>query len=453
MARPQLRTQVDTHTTLHVRPQMIVSGRVLQMSAAELETAIEAELQENPALERVDEGDEPSEDEILQALATLDRRRDRDDHEAIRSLPESEGFDWTDLAAAEECLGDHLMAQLEGKLPTNLWHAAEYAVGHLDDRGYLDLEPEQLALELSLGLDDAQSVLDALRSCEPAGIGAQGLRDALSLQVARFDHEDARVARVILRRYWDDFVAGRLDRIARGLKLQSGDVDAAKAFIRTLRPYPAEGFSTEYRPGRRAFASHAVADLRFFRSERGWQIETLHQGLPVLQVSRFYQARPGAIKRSRDERRHVRHFTERAERFLNAIQQRHETLRRIGEALLDLQSGFIQTGDYRFLKPLTRQAVADHLGVHESTISRATKGKFVQIENGEVVAFEVFFKPALRVQKIIEEMVAHEDPNQPLTDDQIADRLREQGIEVARRTVNKYRNKGRNLSSHARRSA
>jgi RNA polymerase sigma-54 factor len=128
-------------------------------------------------------------------------------------------------------------------------------------------------------------------------------------------------------------------------------------------------------------------------------------------------------------------------------------MRRIGQALLEHQPGFIATGEYRFLAPLTRSQVAEELGVHESTVSRATLGKFAQLANGEVVSFEVFFKPALRVQKLIEEILAHENPNNPLSDERIAQMLAEQGVKVARRTVNKYRDRSKQLSSRRRKTA
>lgn len=128
-------------------------------------------------------------------------------------------------------------------------------------------------------------------------------------------------------------------------------------------------------------------------------------------------------------------------------------MRRIGQYLIERQHGFVSTGEYRFLVPLTRCQMAQDLGTHESTVSRATNRKFVQLANGEVVPFEVFFKPALRVQKLIEEILATENPDSPLSDESIARILDAQGIKVARRTVNKYRDRNRMLSSRRRKSA
>ncbi|HLO98784.1 MAG TPA: hypothetical protein VK171_09345, partial [Fimbriimonas sp.] len=121
--------------------------------------------------------------------------------------------------------------------------------------------------------------------------------------------------------------------------------------------------------------------------------------------------------------------------------------------LIENQSGFVSTGDAAFLQPLTRTQMARDLGMHESTISRATQGKFAQLANGEVISFEVFFKPALRIQKMIEEILATENPDNPLSDERIAQILAGKGVQVARRTVNKYRDRTKLLSSRKRRSA
>jgi RNA polymerase sigma-54 factor len=132
---------------------------------------------------------------------------------------------------------------------------------------------------------------------------------------------------------------------------------------------------------------------------------------------------------------------------------RKRTLMRIGQYLIEKQGGFVSTGNASFLQSLTRSQMAHDLELHESTISRATQGKYVQLANGETVSFEVFFKAALRVQKMIEEILATENPDNPLSDERIAQILAEKGVVVARRTVNKYRDRTKLLSSRKRRSA
>jgi RNA polymerase sigma-54 factor len=158
-------------------------------------------------------------------------------------------------------------------------------------------------------------------------------------------------------------------------------------------------------------------------------------------------------KPPKDEKRHVTHYVQRAEDFIGCVHQRKRTLRKIGEYLIENQPSFVTTGSYEFLRPLTRTKMAEDLGIHESTVSRATMDKYVQLSSGEVVPFEVFFKPALRVQKMIEEILQHENPDNPLSDEAIARLLEQKGVQVARRTVNKYRDRTKLLSSRKRKSA
>mgnify|MGYP002867034042 FL=1 len=138
---------------------------------------------------------------------------------------------------------------------------------------------------------------------------------------------------------------------------------------------------------------------------------------------------------------------------MEALDQRRRTLEKIGTFLIEKQGGFVATGQVQYLADLTRSKMAEELGIHESTVSRATMDKFVQIATGEVLSFDVFFSRSLRVQKIIADLLANENPSNPLSDERISQILAEQGFKVARRTVNKYRDKNRLLSSRRRRTA
>jgi RNA polymerase sigma-54 factor len=198
-------------------------------------------------------------------------------------------------------------------------------------------------------------------------------------------------------------------------------------------------------------------DLILHRSEAGWTVEVKGVDPNDLMLNREYRKRYKELnsmeRPPKDERRHVNHYVQRAEDFIGCIQQRRRTMRRIGEYLIAHQPSFVDTGSYEFLRPLTRTKMAEDLGLHESTVSRATMDKFVQLSSGEIVPFDVFFKPALRIQKMIEEILLHENPDNPLSDEAIARILEEKGVQVARRTVNKYRDRTKLLSSRKRRSA
>lgn len=454
------RQEQQTGLGLRVDPRVILASQLLQLASGELETAIENELMENPALERLHDPTEPlTREAILRSIAPSELKPGSEDFEFHRSLPQgtsSEEADWLDFASTSNSLADHLSAQLLPDLSPEQRPIGEYLIGCLDDRGYLTVSIEEVALDCGCSLEAAEAVLKRLHRCEPRGIGATSVQECLLLQLQDVESLEGKLARAIVRHHFEDFRDRNYRPIMRRFRVLTEVVDEAFDVILGLNPFPAEGFRRGGGLQDRG-ASAARPDLAFHLRESGWVIEVVGEEDHALTVSRSYRRRQEELRRMprppKDEKQHLGEYIDRASRFIEAIQQRHRTMRRIGQALLEHQPGFIATGEYRFLAPLTRSQVAEELGVHESTVSRATLGKFAQLANGEVVSFEVFFKPALRVQKLIEEILAHENPNNPLSDERIAQMLAEQGVKVARRTVNKYRDRSKQLSSRRRKTA
>lgn len=453
------KTQTKTQAGLRVDPKVVLGSQILQLSSLELEQTVQSELAENPALERLDGFDDPiSHEEILRAVAPQELRPSSENHELRRSLPNDAGQDpdWVDLTSSDDSLWDHLHAQLSVALPAHLQPIAHYLIGSVNDRGYLTCEVEEAALDCGCSLEEAQEALDALRQCEPAGVGASDLRECLLLQLRDAKSDAERLARVMLKRYWDDLVARNSRAIARSTGADPDLVDDAFDVILELNPFPGESFrGHSVRTAERTIP--ALPDVVITLDEVGWLIEIPGHSELNLRVNPAYERQMKELalrsRDSADERRHVTEYVERAQRFLDALTQRRQQLARIGKYLVEHQGGFVKTGEYRFLQPLTRSQMAKDLGVHESTVSRATAGKFIQIATKDVVAFDVFFKPALRVQKMIEELLEHENPDSPLSDERIAQILAQRGVTVARRTVNKYRDRSKQLSSRLRRSA
>jgi len=445
--------------TLRVDPRVILSSQLLELARAELDTTIETELQENPALERLENDVEPlTENDILGELAPYELAPGGEDREFARSLPNDDSCEWLDFASSSDALVDHLAAQLLPGLDPTLRHLGAYLIGGLDDRGYLEVELEEAALDAGSSLEDAVSVLAALQACEPPGIGARDLRECLLLQLRDETSHEGRLARGILRYHFDDLVARNMRPIMRRFRTLPDLVQAAFDTIATLNPYPAAGFRTHNAPVLREASHSATADLVLNREETGWQVEVPGAEGRDFAISRAYRERLGQLDKrlgigARDERKHLSQHVDRAQRFMDSLDQRKRTLRRVGEHLTQHQAGFCTTGDLRFLGSLTRSRLAADLGLHESTVSRATQGKFVQIATGEVISFEVFFKPALRIQQMISEILMHENPSAPLSDERVAQLLAERGVHVARRTVNKYRDRTKVLSSRHRRTA
>lgn len=450
--RPGLELRPTTEVSTRVDPRVVLSARLLELNATEVEGTVEVELNENPALERIHTPEERLTDlEIVRRLSTHELKPRGDDRELWRSLPSDDSTpDPLDFAASHSTLDQHLRAQLASALPREMMRVAEFVIGSLDPNGYLTEPTEELALASGFPAQAITEAIRALHGCEPAGVGASGVQECLLLQLRSDASVEGRLARLIVRRHLDEFRARRTARICRRYRVLPEVARRAFARILACTPFPAEGFTR----GQTVPRSVAVPpDLILSRTEYGWRIEAQGPDPAAFSVSSAYREGLRRPKIAADEKRHLQHYVQRASEFISSLEQRRMTMVRIGRYLIEHQGDFVVTGDYEFLEPLTRSKLAADIGLHESTVSRATRGKYVQIGTGETIAFEVFFKPALRVQKMIEDILSREDGAHPLSDEKIAEMLAHKGVVIARRTVNKYRDRTHLLSSRSRRSA
>ena len=446
----------DAGLGLKVDPRVVLSSQVLQMTAMDLDQALETELVENPALERHETPEVLQDQDVMRSVAPQEFQPTSDSWEPQRSLANDGEPTWMELLPAVANLEDHLTADLLPRLPERLQSLGSWVIGCLDDRGYLSCPTEEIALDFGCGIEDAETVLAQLHRCHPAGIGARGIHECLLLQLRGGNTVELKLARNIVRGHLEDYAARRTVRIARRYRVMPSVVECAFEIITGLTPFPAEGF--QHHRVNLSRGKSVTADLVISRSEQGWEVEVNGLDAESLGINRFYAARleklaDRAGNAEREERRHLQAYVQRARAFIESVKLRRETMTRVGRYLIEQQGAFLTTGDYAFLRPLTRAKLADHVGVHESTISRATNGKFVQITTGEIVSFDVFFKGSLRVQKMIEEILQTENPGNPLSDDRISAMLAERGVHIARRTVSKYRDRSKNLSSRKRRVA
>ncbi|MBI5707503.1 MAG: RNA polymerase factor sigma-54 [Armatimonadetes bacterium] len=451
------RTEVST--SLRVDPRVVLRSKLLELTQAELEQTIESELSDNPALERLDDDPDPiTDDEVLASVAPQELAPSSEDFEFFRSLPRDDSIaDWVDLAASSVSLSDHLRGQLIPALPEHLRNLGVFMIECLDDRGYFASTVEEVALLTGHEPEEATLVLKMIQDCDPKGIGASDVKECLYLQLRDSACVEGKLARIIVKKHLDEFVARRTSRLMRRYKVMPEVVESAFQMILSLNPFPAEGFESGTGMLRPVKEAAVVPELTLTRTEAGWIIEVMGAEPAAFAVDRSYRHRLAKLQQSSQadpaEKAHVTNYVRRAEQFIDAIADRRKTMRRIGEVLIRKQESFVSTGRYEFLKPLTRVKLAEELGLHESTISRATQGKYVRLANGETVPFDVFFKPSLRIQRMIEEILETENPRSPLSDEQIMRMLSQKGVTVARRTVNKYRGRSRMLNSRVRRTA
>ncbi len=445
---------------MKVWPRLIQANEILQLSSQDLEQLIQKELAENPALELVEaQHCEVCGTELMGSICPqcLSRQKStetgtepwEDPSPGVRdlSLPvEDEELDVWGRVASEATLAERLILQLRAILPAKDHPIAEYLVGALDDDGYLRMSLDDIAEALQVSRAEVQAVLAQLQSLEPIGVGARNLRECLLIQLNHVEQEEGRtneVARQILELgLLDDLGARRYNRIAEMLKVSPERVEAAATFIGTeLTPFPArQQWDTD--PGARpARTGRVLPDIIISREGDAFRVEVIESHRFRLQVSPVYRQMMNELDRSpqqfsEDDRRHVKDYVNRAKLFLDNIRQRRETMRKIAEVVVEEQDEFLRYG-IRALKPLTRAKVAQRIGVHESTVSRATNGKFAMLPDARVMPMADFFTPNLAPKDVLREIL-RTAPR--LTDAEIAEQLaREHGIRIARRTVAKYR--------------
>lgn len=472
-----LRQEQKQVISQRIDPKLIMANAILQQTSLELVQQIETELLENPALEILEEaspcaGDclDPSscpfcsQQQIHRMTPSLPTQEFLDaepDYHPEALSDADDDFDPMGNLEAELTLQDHLRALLRAAVPEEDYWIGEYLINNLDDNGYLDDAVEAIAAELNVAVDDVVRVLKIIQTLDPPGIGARDIQECLliQLQFLRDEGQGNALAERMIRNHFADVIQHRYSKLARALGVSSDRIKQAVEFIRTrLNPYPASQFRPPwaYKPSNSKSAIRPDVIIR--RTETGYEVEVAGTEPLVLGVNPTYREAYDAIKSGKngahlpeEDRKHVTEYVERAELFIRNIHQRRRTLRQITKCIIDSQQGFLETGSRAYLRGLTRTRVAEMLGIHESTVSRATAKKYVQLPNQEVVPFEIFFNPSLAVKMAIEEIIRSEDPSHPLSDQEIAEMLKKRGMNVARRTVVKYRESQKILSSTRRR--
>ena len=427
--------KTDLRQELKLTPQLLQSMEVLQMNAQELLEYLNRVTEENPVLEQEDSADlRHSYEELRQKASWLDggvygATFTHDD----AAFPERGAVD-----KETESLSSFLCDQLERKrLPKPLLALAKYMAELVDEDGYLAPEDLDGLTELKIPLSLISEALETLQSLDPAGVGARSLSECLLLQLARQEHVSPAVMDITAR-FLPELGKKHYGPICRELGLTMEEVRAAEKVISGLDPHPGRAFQpaepTVYvRPD--VFIVELDGELRAVLNE---------YYLPQISVSDYYVR----LLRESDEpetRDYLRQKLQQAKWLLNSLERRGGTLRRCADAILEAQRPFF-TGQATALAPMSLSTLADALGLHPSTISRAVRGKYLQCRQG-TYPLRYFFSRAVTeqgpsrqaVQQKLLALLASEDPCHPLSDQRLCRLLAEDGMEVARRTVAKYR--------------
>jgi RNA polymerase sigma-54 factor len=454
--------------------RQIAAVRLLQLSSLELATTIAHERDENPALEveerewcvRCGSGlDRPELPCPVCGLAAMGT----DAESGVQTLQEFEGHDLAQGGLAEDELQDPMLrvagtpGRAEGLLRALRLvcraedaEIAEFLIGSLDSHGFL---PETIVDDgadvLACAPARVARVVDALQRLDPAGIGARSGHECLLLQLRRLaEAGDAHpLAERLVAEYLRPLALRRFREVAHALGQTPKAIELEWEYIRThLHPFPAHGFDADL-SNLAGVAAPVRPDVIIRRRESAFEAEVVESRRYGLSVSAEYRrARKEASARhfTEQERTHLRLYTDQAQTFITALRQRWDTMQRVSEALIELQHEFLERGPSG-IKPLTRADVAKRVALHESTVSRATDGKFVLLPDGRTVPFDDFFDSSLPVKKALRELIAAEAPRRPYSDEQLARVLEQRGLVVARRTIAKYREEIGILPSRLRR--
>lgn len=470
-----MQMQMVPEQSMRVSPTLIMVNQLLALSSMELQHAVLNELEDNPALENLESttctscgagttgryclvcmqpvypggGLESMQPKTNEYGSGGDDEYDTEDFRprAGMTVLGEEEFDPLTLVATESSMTEQLLSDLAVSLSEEDYRLAEYLVGNLDEQGFLGCSLESAARQLDMPLERLEWALSMLQSMGPVGVGARDLRECLLLQL-----EDIKESgEVELVPYVEEIISEHLTAlgehkftiIAQALGIDYRSVVAVRDFIkRHMEPRP-----LQEPPRGRSWRSPSptrfvMPDVIIHLRDDMLEPEVVEGYRFSLRINPLYQRlatdgqqRTGVL--SDGERDHIRRYVNRSKLFISNINQRRETIRRITACLIDLQEEYIRYG-VRYLKPLTRAQVAQYLGIHESTVSRATASKYLMLPDKRVIPFSDFFSASLSAKDVIKEIITCE--GHPITDKEIVNRLRDQGIRVARRTVTKYRN-------------
>lgn len=432
---------------MRASPALIALNNMLVLSNLELQQLVQQEIDDNPALEQL-ESDESLCSRCGRPLSGAtciyclheDMRLAEAERDDNSSAPSEDDFDPMLAIAAPVTLEENLQRDLHVSLAREDHGIADYLLGSLNEQGFLEDDVEIIADMLRVDVARIEGVLEKLQELGPAGVGARNVQECLLIQIDRLERIGISnpYIRSIAANYWLDLGEHRYGAIAQALGISYEEVVAARDFMRQhLRPFPLErhGDSSANE------TIFLIPDVIIRDEGDSLSIEVVESRRFYVRISPIYQDLTQAVTAgeqqvSTEEREHLRTFVSRARLFLTNMRQRRETIRRIAEFLVERQESYLRHG-VRHLEPLTRAEVANVIGVHESTVSRATANKYVQLPSKAIVPFSHFFTASLSVKDVIQELVGNE--KMPLTDQDIVEALTSRGFEVARRTVAKYR--------------
>ncbi len=436
---------------------------ILQLSGLELEQYVQQELEQNPFLEQVQK--KPEERDI--SVVTSDKSGktedineyeegfDLDSYMDSWRIRHREGQDLSFNPEQSEKLryyedsitqGESLRSRLLQQLRLADLNALEsiigerIVIGEIDERGYFVGNEDEIATDLCVTKNQVVEVLNKIQTFEPTGIGARNIEECLLFQIAvEFPNEPELC--ILVKEHFEALKLRQIPKIAKAMNVSLARVEELKGLLATLDPWPGRQFSQDA-------PQYIQPEVVVEKVDGEYVVRLVNEQLPEVEINHDYHQMVKNNNLSKDEKSYVREKLEAARWLKRNLTQRQQTIVRVAEAIVNIQREFLDKG-VEHIKPLKLQDIADLIGMHESTVARTTKGKYIQTPQG-LFELKYFFSPGLRsdegedqssksIQALVKKIVDEENPKKPLSDQKISDLIKKQGINVARRTVSKYR--------------
>lgn len=462
----EMRQQMKLSQQLVMTPQLQQAIKLLQLSRLELQDLVRQELEENPILEETLEQEETKEAEQIELLEKEPAPLEEGEHfkEVTAGSETNSQTDWDsylegynysageqygdddekpsfeNLLSKKVTLADHLMWQLHlSKFEEKDMEIGIELIGNIDDDGYLRTTVEDVAMATATCPDNVEHVLSRIQDFDPPGVAGRNLRECLLIQVRQLGMEGGLVD-LVLRDHLKDLETRKYKQIARALGVGINDILATAKIIAGLDPKPGHIFNQDD-------IQYISPDIYVHKIADDYVVMLNDEGLPMLRLNPYYS---GVNLKSLDSttEEYVSEKTRSALWLIKSIHQRQRTIFKTAKSIVKFQREFFEKG-IEYLRPLVLRDIAEDIGMHESTISRVTTNKYMHTPQG-IFEMKYFFNSAISVnggdfiasesvKMKIKELIEAEDPRKPLSDQALAEMLADGSINIARRTVTKYR--------------
>lgn len=447
----ELKNELRLTPQLILTPQLKLILKILQLNTIELHDFLLQEAQTNPFLE-LEYRDLPENIPIQENLEEIKLNEEINFEEEliekkfhlVESVPDEE-WNWERTLKAEEKLTDYLLWQINLKELTHLEkNIAYYIIGNLDNKGYLNISLDKISKEFGVSLEKIEKVRNILKFLDPVGIASLDLKECLLTQLQFMGYDEESLPYILVDKHLEEIPQG-IEYFKNSYGYNEKEVEEALEIIKQLEPYPARNYFNE-------IPFYIEPDLIFYKEENEWKVEVVREGPFMIKLNKHYK---NFLKKRKEfgNNPKVKQFLKQklkdAENLLKALDSRYSNLYKVGSTILKYQKDFLEKG-IKFLKPLTLKDVAEDTQLHESTVSRIIAHKYVQTPEG-IFPLKFFFSSGYEsikgeklsskaVKDYIKEIIENENPTKPFSDSTIAKILKEKyGINIARRTVTKYR--------------